>query len=188
GIVPVAPDFLAEVGRQCRRHAAVFILDEIQTGLGRCGRLWCGVAEAGPDVLLVGKTLGGGLVPLAAVAYDRHRIPTAASDPVLHASSFAGGALACRIGTEVVQTVRSEVFLARVRQLGARAGRRLRDALRGHPHVRDVRGRGLMLGIEFDSPATTGEVLIEAMKRGVLVTFCLNRPTVMRIYPPAVIS
>ncbi|KPI16967.1 Acetylornithine transaminase [Actinobacteria bacterium OK074] len=188
GVLPVDPGYLAALREICRETGTLFALDEIQTGLGRCGRMWRSADDCPPDLLLAGKVLGGGLVPVAAVVYSGARIGGAALDPVVLASSFAGGALAGRVGAEVVDLVRQEEFLAEVRRLGTSARERLDELLGGDPRIREVRGEGLMIGLDTASPGVAGQIVLEAAKHGVLVSFCLSAPHVLRVYPPAVIG
>jgi acetylornithine/succinyldiaminopimelate/putrescine aminotransferase len=189
GIVPVSRAFLHDLAQIAREYETPLILDEVQTGLGRCGRVWCAAGdECLPDLLLVGKTLGGGLVPISAVIYNDPAGSHPSSDPLLHGSSFAGGALACKVGTTVVRLVQHPAFLAQVRSLGERCRETLRAHLRGNAHVRDIRGEGLMIGIECASPAVSAHILTESVRRRLLLSFCLHRPEVLRFYPPVVIS
>jgi acetylornithine/succinyldiaminopimelate/putrescine aminotransferase len=188
GIRPVAPEFLAQLRQACTATGTPLVLDEIQTGLGRCGRRWRSADDCRPDLLLVGKTLGGGLLPVSAVVFSSAVIGAVATDPVVLASSFAGGALAAAVGETVVDLVCDARMLDRVRDLGATARSRLAAGLAGSPCVREIRGEGLMIGVELDEPARAGNVVIEAARRDLLISFCLSRPNVIRIYPPAVID
>lgn len=188
GVLPVAPDYLAALRDLCHETGTLLALDEIQTGLGRCGRIWRSADDCPPDLLLVGKALGGGLVPTAAVVYSGARIGGAAGDPVVLASSFAGGALAGRVGAAVVELVRQDGFLDDVRRLGESARKGLGELLGTDPRIREIRGEGLMIGLDTASPGIAGQILLEAAKRGVLLSFCLSAPQVLRVYPPAVIG
>ncbi len=189
GIVPVPRHFLAELARLSEQYQALLIFDEIQTGLGRCGQMWRGVAaDCVPDILLIGKVLGGGIVPISAAAFTPKKIGIKASDPLLHASSFAGGAFACAIAQKVIELVKAPTFLDTVNSLGMLCKSYLKQNLVGVETVVDIRGEGLMLGIEFVSSSVTANVIIEAARRKLLLTFCLNRPEVLRFYPPAVTS
>lgn len=189
GIVPIEPDFLRALASLARATGTLLIMDEIQTGLGRCGEIWLGADETlSPDVVVAGKVLGGGIVPISAAIFSRRLISSAAVDPIVHASTFAGSPLATRIATAVIDIVDDEAFLGAVRRLGAYAFAELEAARNELPDLREVRGRGLMIGLEFASVDLAGEVVLEAAKQGVLVTFCLSRPNVIRFYPPAVIT
>ncbi|HEV2371165.1 MAG TPA: aspartate aminotransferase family protein [Streptosporangiaceae bacterium] len=188
GIRPVCPAFLGFLRDETQRNGSLLVFDEIQTGLGRCGRLWRSALDTPPDVLLTGKVLGGGLVPLAAVIYSSARIGASSADPVVLASSFAGGALAGAVGSAVLDLVSQHGFLEGVRTLGADARRLLSELLGGDPRIAAIRGEGLMIGLEAAEDAIAGHVVLEAAKRGVLLSFCLSNPAVLRLYPPAVIS
>lgn len=187
GIVEIPADRLAWMADMCKAHGAIFVVDEIQTGLGRCGAVWA--ADHGrlqPDIVTAGKTLGGGVMPLSAVVFARRNLTPVATDPVLHASTFAASPLATRVGATVVQLVQDTAFLTRVRDMGDRVRAALVARVGHLPGVVDIRGRGLMIGIECLTADFAGEVVIEAAKRNLLVTFCLSNPAVIRIYPPAV--
>ncbi len=189
GIAGIPADFIKGLRQLCDEHGSLLIMDEIQTGLGRCGKVWYGVTdEVRPDILLAGKTLGGGIVPIAAAIFNRSINSELCTDPLLNASSFAGGAFACRVAQKVVELVSQDEFLRAVREKGQYCKSYLESRLAGHPGVVAVRGYGLMMGIEFDSGSMTSEVIVEAIKKRLLLTFCLVRKNVMRFYPPAVTS
>ncbi|MEV0174398.1 aspartate aminotransferase family protein [Streptomyces sp. NPDC050803] len=185
GIRPVEASYLTFLREETERTGTLLALDEIQTGLGRCGRLWRSAGEVRPDLLLAGKVLGGGLLPLAAVVHASGRIKDSAADPVALASSFAGGALAGAVGRAVLDVVSREDFLADVRLLGEHARALLDDAFARQPRIAAVRGEGLMIGLEAADESVAGHVVLEAAKRGVLVSFCLSDPRVLRVYPCA---
>ncbi|MBI0330005.1 aspartate aminotransferase family protein [Burkholderia plantarii] len=182
GIRPVDARFLDALAALCRRHDTLVIHDEIQSGLGRAGVLCCGSPA---DIVVFGKTLGGGLYPVAAAVYDTSRFGAPARDPVVHASSYAGSALAGAVVQAVLSVVADDAFLARVEQLGTLALGILRERLAGCPAVVEIRGRGLMLGVEFDSSRPVAQTLIEAAHRDVLIAFCLSATNVLRVYPSA---
>ena len=185
GIRPMGQALLTRLRAACARHGARFILDEIQTGLGRSGELVCPVQ---PDVRLLGKVLGGGVFPVAVALVDARRFGAAARDPVVHASSYAASALAGAVANAVLDTVTQDGFLPRIRTLGARCKERIAERLGGHPAIQAVRGEGLMLGIEMRSRSLAGELVLEAAKRHLLLAFCLTTPEVVRLYPPATIT
>jgi acetylornithine aminotransferase/putrescine aminotransferase len=188
GIRPVAPEYLAFLRRHTAGTGTLLALDEIQTGLGRCGRLWRSAADVVPDLMLAGKVLGGGLLPLAVVVHASALIRESHADPVVLASSFAGGALAGAVGAAVLGAVSREEFLAGVRELGEHTRGRLREVFAGEPRIAAVRGEGLMIGLEAATASDAGHIVLEAAKRGVLISFCLSNPRVLRVYPPAPIA
>jgi acetylornithine/succinyldiaminopimelate/putrescine aminotransferase len=189
GIVAIDPAFLRALATLSRAVGSLLVVDEVQTGLGRCGEVWIGAdPDLSPDVVVAGKVLGGGIVPISAAIYSRRHVQGAAVDPVIHASTFAGAPFAAHIAATVLDLVTRQEFLATVRRFGAYAVGELSRTLRGLPGLRAVRGRGLMIGLDFASSDLAGEVVLEAARRGVLVTFCLSRPNVVRFYPPAVVT
>jgi putrescine aminotransferase len=185
------PGYLADVGRLCRTHGAFLIVDEIQTGLGRLGSWWgVDTEQVSPDVLLVGKGLSGGVIPVAAmVATDTAYAPFS-RDPYLHTSTFAASPVACAAALAAVQTLDREDVAGRARTLGFRLLHGVRTACAPYNGglVRDVRGRGLLIGVEFGVEQAVGELILELVGRGVLVNHSLNAGRVMRLTPPAVIT
>ncbi|MHC4249382.1 MAG: aspartate aminotransferase family protein [Planctomycetota bacterium] len=158
GGMRVPPDgYLTEAARLCRDAGTLFIVDEIQTGVGRTGGMFAtDFADIRPDVVLVGKALSAGIVPVAAAVMTEDVWKRAFAGPerfYLCASTFAGGFLASVVGREVLAVVEEE----RLDERAEAMGRRLLEGLRGlaarHDIVRDVRGRGLMVGVEFAPPA-----------------------------------
>ncbi|MCF5745600.1 aminotransferase class III-fold pyridoxal phosphate-dependent enzyme [Pseudomonas tremae] len=185
GIRPLDLRFLTDLARLCREHGAFMIHDEIQSGLGRSGALVCG---APADIIVFGKTLGGGVFPVAAAIYDSSQFGAPARDPVVHASSYAGSALAGAVVNAVLDVVGDPAFCERVNALGKIAMNILRNRLQDCPAVAEVRGSGLMIGVEFTSSQYVAQTLIEAAHRNVLVAFCLSATHVLRVYPDATIS
>ncbi len=176
--VIVPPDgFLRQALEACRERRALFIADEIQTGLGRTGELLaCDHEGVRPDIAVVGKSLGGGLYPVSAVLAAREILGL--FQPGDHGSTFAGNPLAAAIGRAVLQLLEDGELLARVKA----RGRRLVTALEGFasPIVREVRGRGLMIGIELTTPARP--VCERLARAGVLCKE--THGTVLRLTPP----
>jgi len=191
GVILAPPGYLAEVERLCRRHGALLVIDEIQTGLGRCGRWWASAPEViQPDIVLVGKALSGGVVPVAAVIAEAGVFAAIGDDPALHSSTFAGSPLASAAVIATLDVLVEERIPERSRELGQRLLADLRAALaaqRRSPVV-DVRGAGLLIGIQFTEPSLAAEVVLELLDRDVLVNHSLNNHAVLRLTPPAVIS
>lgn len=180
GIHAATPEFLATLRQACDRHGALLVFDEIQCGVGRTGRLWAHEHfEVQPDMMTLAKALGGGL-PIGATLLTDHVAGSLA--PGDHGSTFAGGPVVCRAAQVVLRRVNDPAFLARVLALGARLVERLRD-LRS-PHVREVRGLGLMIGVELDIEVAP---LIKAgYAHGVIM---INAgPKVLRLLPPLIIE
>jgi acetylornithine/LysW-gamma-L-lysine aminotransferase len=160
GVRPASPEFLQAARAACDATGALLIIDEIQTGLGRTGRWFaCEHHRLEPDIITLGKPLGGG-IPMAATVW-RERLGTFA--PGLHGGTFAGNPLACAASRAVLRAIQDERLPERAERLGAVVLERLRAA--ALPAVREVRGLGLMIGIELRKHVTP--VLKELMRRGV---------------------
>jgi putrescine aminotransferase len=188
-IVPPA-GYLKEVRELCDRRGVLLIADEIQTGLGRTGRLFY-VEHEGvtPDIMTVAKALGGGVIPIGAFIARPRLWEEFRRDPYLHSSTFGGNPLACRAAIATLDVLVEERLADRAEALGARFMERLRAVQARHPAiVRAVRGRGLMIGVEFTHSDYALLVSAEAGHRGVITFYTLNKPEVIRIEPPLVIT
>ncbi|MHA5052127.1 aspartate aminotransferase family protein [Streptomyces sp. SD15] len=184
------PGYLAEVSRLCRTYEAFLIVDEIQTGLGRLGAWW-GMDDEGvhdADVLLVGKGLSGGVVPVAAMVATAAAYGPFSRDPYLHTSTFAASPIACAAALAAVEALDREGVIGRAKALGDQllAGVRATCAPYTGGLVHDVRGRGLLIGLEFAAEQAVGELILELVGRDVLVNHSLNATRVLRLTPPAI--
>ena len=152
GIVDPPPDYLAEAQTICREAGTLFVIDEVQTGLGRTGTLWaCSKDEITPDVMTIAKALGGGLMPIGACLYSEQAYTQ--DFDLRHSSTFAGNTLACRAGLATLEAIERDDY-ALLRQV-ARNGEYLKEQLhelqRRFPDlIASVRGRGYLLGVEFN--------------------------------------
>jgi ornithine--oxo-acid transaminase len=183
GGVVIPPDgYLRGLRELCTRHDVLMIADEIQSGLGRTGQTFaCDHEGVVPDMYILGKALGGGLVPVSAVAADEHILGVIT--PGTHGSTFGGNPLAAAIGHEVVSILSTGVLQARVRELGPRLEQGL-QALVGSGLVA-VRARGLWAGVDVDPDLLTGRDVCEAlMVRGVLAKD--THDSTIRFAPPLV--
>lgn len=156
GVNLPAPDYLPGVQTLCRRHGALFVADEVQTGLGRTGR-FVAVEHWGvePDLVLLAKALSGGFVPVGAVAMRRwifERVFDRMDRAMIHGSTFAKNDLAMAAGLATLEVLEAEGLIAKAAARGERLIAGLRRRLRGREFVKDVRGKGLMIGIEFGPP------------------------------------
>lgn len=191
GVVLPPAGYLRAVEALCRSHGALLVMDEIQTGLGRTGRWWGGDHEGvTPDLLLVGKGLSGGVVPVAAVLATHEAYAPFDADPFLHSSTFAGSPLACAAARAAVEVIAREGLHDRARDIGARLLGEVRDVLvfRLGSRVVDLRGQGLLIGCEFDDAGVVGELVLELLNEGVIVSSSLNQHRVLRLTPPAVLT
>lgn len=181
GIIVPPPGYLAECARICRQHGVLLILDEIQSGLGRAGRLFAHQYEdVRPDGLIIGKALSGGFYPVSAFAASREVLGV--FRPGDHGSTYGGNPLACAVARAALDVIRDEHLADRAETTGAYFMDRLR-ALHS-PVVKDLRGRGLWIGMELSEPARP---YCEAlMREGMLCKDTHDR--VIRIAPPLVIT
>jgi ornithine--oxo-acid transaminase len=182
GVVVPPPGFLAGVRELCTAHGILMIADEIQSGLGRTGYTFaCAAEDVTPDAYLLGKALGGGIVPVSAMVSTWPVLGVLR--PGQHGSTFGGNPLACAVGREVVAMLRTGEFQARAAVLGQRMHARL--AALPRDVVREVRGRGLWAGVEF--AALPGREVCERLAaRGVLAKETHGHT--IRLAPPLVIS
>ena len=181
GIIVPPAGYLAEAARICREHNVLLMVDEIKSGLGRTGKLFAYQHEGiTPDVVIVGKALSGGFYPVSAVLASREVLGV--FHPGDHGSTFGGNPLACAIARAALRVIVDEDLAARSASLGVHAMQYLKD-LRS-PHIVDVRGKGLWIGIEL---ATAARPFCEALKeRGVLCKE--THEHVIRLAPPLIIS
>jgi ornithine--oxo-acid transaminase len=184
GVLVPPAGFFAGVRALCSEHNVLFIADEIQSGLGRTGKTFA-IEHEGvvPDMYVLGKALGGGIVPVSAVAADREILGVL--KPGEHGSTFGGNPLACAVGIEVVRLLESGEFQRRSAELGERLHAGL-TALIGHGVVA-VRGRGLWAGVDIDPALMTGREACERLaERGVLVKD--THGSTIRLAPPLVVT
>ncbi|MGA5464314.1 ornithine--oxo-acid transaminase [Mycobacterium sp. NPDC050041] len=184
GIVVPPPDYLPRARRICTDRDVLLIADEIQSGLARTGRTFaCDHWDVRPDVYLLGKALGGGVVPLSAVVADRDVLGVL--HPGEHGSTFGGNPLAAAIGSTVVAILERGEYQERSAQLGRVLHERLRGLI-GHGVV-EVRGLGLWAGVDVDPAVGSGEqISLRLAQRGVLVKD--THGSTLRFAPPLVIT
>ena len=184
GII-VPPDGYLRAARElCSERNVLLMADEIQSGLGRTGTTFA-VEHEGvvPDVYILGKALGGGIMPLSAVVADRDVLGV--FRPGEHGSTFGGNPLACAIGIEVIDLLREGTYQRASAELGTWLAQELRDA--GLPQIVEVRGRGLWIGIELSPEAGAARASCERlMARGVLAKD--THETTIRLAPPLCVS
>jgi len=190
GVIVPPPDYLPRVREICDRAGAVLILDEIQAGLGRTGRLWaCEEWNVVPDILVLGKGMSGGVYPMSAVCFRPHLDRFFQEHPFVHLSSFAGSDLGCVCSLAMLEQTTEPGFLEHVREMGARFEQGFADLCRRHPDVTaGWRGRGLMLAFEM-ARDDFGPMMTYALAQfGVIAVFSDFRPRAMQIMPPLIIK
>ena len=173
------PDYLQAVRQLCTDRGVLLIVDEVQTGYGRTGTMFaCEYAGIEPDLICLGKAIAGG-VPMGAIGIS-DKVQNI--KPGVHGSTFGGNALACAAALAVLDVYEEEQLAARSAELGAYFQERLQEI--NSPLIREVRGLGLMIGVELKIRAM--EAVRGLMDRGVLSLTA--GPTVLRLLPPLVIS
>lgn len=211
GIVPPPPGYLEGAQELCRRHGTVFVLDEVQTGLGRAGAMlaahhW----KLEPDMVILAKALSGGLVPGGAVLMTDaiyESVYPSLRRAIVHTSTFSENGLAMRAGLATLDVIENEGLAERASRLGEAFRERLRDRLAGYEMVREVRGMGFFTGIVFGAPqsmalrlsfeafsrvhpAMFGQMLVMRLFRehGILTQICGNNFLVLKAAPPLMAS
>lgn len=182
--MPIASEgYLAGVERLCHDRGALFIADEVQTGLGRTGRTWCHQHDdLSPDVVVTGKGLSGGVYPITATLMtdEVHRVFD--DHPFAHISTFGGAEPGCAAALAVLDVVEAPGFLERVEELG----RRFEDGFSGLPL--SLRRRGLMMGLKFDAEGGGVAAARACYEVGVFTVFANNDTSVLQFLPPLVLT
>lgn len=184
GVVVPPEGYLREAKAVCQGHGVALVADEVQTGLGRTGRLFCcDWEEVRPDVLIVGKALGGGVCPVSAILADEEIMGV--FGPGDHGSTFGGNPLAAVVGLASLEVIVEEDLPARAAELGGWMMDRLRDI--ESRQVQAVRGRGLLIGVEIKEAAAPARRFCEALlEQGILAKETHER--VLRFAPPLVVT
>jgi putrescine aminotransferase len=193
GGVQIPPSgYLTDVATACRTQGAMLVLDEIATGLGRVGAWWQADREGViPDVLLAGKALGGGIVPVGALIASADAFAPLDRDPFMHSTTFSGSPVVMAAVAATVEVLAEEGVPQLANELGERLGSGLEQALApavAEGVVREVRRAGLLIGMEFAEPGAAGDFEIELVARRVVPNHCLNQHAVVRLTPPATLS
>lgn len=191
GIQVPHPDYLPAVRKACTDRGVLLIIDEVQTGLGRTGKMFA--AEhwgVKPDIMTLAKALGGGVMPVGAVMataeiWDK----VFRENPFIHTSTFGGNELACVAAIAAIDETLERDLSTQAAENGAYFLAGLRKIQTEYPKlITDARGLGLMLGIEFSDPDVAKVVIGVMIHRGVIAAYTLNNPRVIRIEPPLIIT
>jgi ornithine--oxo-acid transaminase len=211
GIRVPEPGYLREVQALCRRHGCLLVADEVQTGMFRTGPFLAshhfGIS---PDIVILAKALSGGLVPVSAVLMSdavHGSVFSSFKRSIVHASTFSENSLSMRVGLATLDVLEGEKLGDGAAQLGMELKQELTDALSGYEMVKEVRGKGLLLGIEFTAPrrlalrapfktfakihpAMFGQIVVMRLFRnaGILTQICGNDFMVLKVAPPLVVS
>ena len=190
GIVVAPPGYLAGARAACDRAGALLILDEIQTGLGRTGRWWASEHDGVlPDIMATAKSLGGSLVPISATLFTEDLREFLIPSPFIHLSTFGGSDLACAVALEVLAVIEETGLVDHAAAMGERLFEGLHTIAHAHPDViTEVRGRGLMAGIQYSEDSLGPRMSYHLARHGVLAIYSGNQPSVMRLMPSLVIE
>ncbi|MBV8489158.1 MAG: aspartate aminotransferase family protein [Candidatus Eremiobacteraeota bacterium] len=191
GVNVPAIGYLSGVRALCERTGALFVADEVQTGLGRCGyRFACDREGVVPDVMTLAKGLSGGVMPVGAFvarpqAWDR----AFGKAPLLHTSTFGGNELACAAALTAMNVLEEEGLIENARERGAQLLEGARAIAADYPDVvAEARGLGLLVGVELRSEGYGGWIIPEMLKAGVTAAWTLNLQRVIRLEPPLVVT
>lgn len=212
GVMVYPPGYQRKVRELTERYGALLILDEIQTGFGRTGKLFaCEHEGIAPDIMCLAKALGGGVMPIGATIATRkvwEKAYGGLSRAVLHTSTFGGGARACAAGLASIQRIIAEDLPARAASLGQYFMDNLLTLKGRYGAIQEVRGKGLLIGLEFKRPVTgvldrltagtlnkvaeeyyASLVAAQLLKKHQVITaYTLNNPNVMRLEPPLIVE
>lgn len=211
GINVPPPGYLAEAARLCREHEALFIADEIQTGFGRTGAMFaCQLEGIEPDIMCMAKSLGGGVEPIGAfITTDEiwHNAYGSIEKATLHTSTFNGNTRAATAGVAAIEAIIRENLPTRAAENGEYFMSGLLKLQKKYPLIKEVRGRGLFIGIEFTKPGGLSDKVTFGMasklsheylgtlvasellnKHHIITAYTLNNPNVIRLEPPLIVS
>ncbi|ONK67917.1 uncharacterized protein A4U43_C05F5140 [Asparagus officinalis] len=183
GIYSATKEFLQALRTACDDAGALLIFDEVQCGLGRTGHLWAHEAYGiAPDIMTLAKPLAGGLPIGACLTTEKVAEAINYGD---HGSTFAGSPLICKVALKVLDKIQDPMFLANVARKGLHLKELLSERLGGNRHVKEIRGLGLIVGIELDVPASS---LVDACRDYGLLVLTAGKGNVVRLVPPLIIS
>ena len=190
GVNIPSSDYLPGVREICNRHGALLIIDEVQTGLGRTGKMFaCEHWSVVPDIMTLAKGLGGGILPLGAFMSTATIWKVFEENPLLHSSTLGGNPLACAVGLETLKILQEEDIPRQAQEKGDYFLEKLRAFQITFPElIKEVRGMGLLIGMEFFDPDVASLLAMEMAERMILVAYTLNNPRVIRFEPPLTIS
>jgi putrescine aminotransferase len=190
GIIIPPEDYFSKVRKLCTDNDVVLIIDEIQTGLGRTGKMFA-IEHYGvePDIMTLAKALGGGVMPIGAFMGTPKVWSSFAPNPLIITSTFGGNPLACVAAIAAIDAVIEENLAERADRLGQYFMQGLVRLRENYPLIiADVRGKGLMIGLELTKEGLGGLIMPEMARKGITAVYTLNNPKVIRLEPPLVIS
>jgi putrescine aminotransferase len=190
GIYEVENDYMKSIRKVCTEVGCLLVFDEIQCGLGRSGLMWASQKSGVvPDILLVGKALGGGILPVSALVASVKAFAPYDVDPILHSSTFGGNPLSSAVVSAMIKVLINHHVPDASRVIGSSIKKLLTDLVSKFPDLfTNVSGRGLMLGLHCERPDVSGIFIKQCLQNGLLLSPCLTTPNVLRVTPPITLS
>jgi putrescine aminotransferase len=190
GIIVPSDDYLPGVRETCDKHGVIMILDEVQTGFGRTGTMFgCEHWKVSPDIMVMAKALSGGFLPISANLFNEKVAKFTEANPFIHANSFGGTAITCLGALAAIEYIEKHNVCENAEKMGVLLMAGLRKLQAKYPDlIKEVRGKGLMIGIEFPNEDIGPLLSAEIRKNGVITVFTFNNPKVVRIMPTLVIT
>jgi putrescine aminotransferase len=190
GVIVPPDDFLPTVRKICDQFGALLIADEVQTGLGRTGKNFAVEHwQVNPDLMALAKSLGGGVMPLGAAMGTQKVFEPLFDNPLLHSSTLGGNPLACAAGLAALQVLQKERLAERAAEMGDLLMARLRQVQSEFADfITEVRGKGLLVGVEFADADIALLTAAGMLQRRVLTAYTLNNPRVIRLEPPLIVQ
>lgn len=190
GIIASPEGYLQAVRDICTETGALFVADEVQTGLGRTGKMFAVEHwNVEPDIMCLAKALGGGVMPIGAIVGTPEVWEAFKENPLIHTSTFGGNELACRAALETIKIIQEEMLVENSTKMGEILLSGLNKIKNKFPNViSQARGLGLMIGVELAEEKFGGSIIMEMAKRRVIGVYTLNKPNVIRFEPPLIIK
>ncbi|WP_350342452.1 acetylornithine/succinylornithine family transaminase [Proteinivorax tanatarense] len=190
GIIVPPNNYVKQLRKLCDQNNILLIVDEVQTGMGRTGKMFaCEHYDITPDIICLAKALGGGVMPIGAYVATDKLWEKYIDAPMLHTSTFGGNPLACVAAMETIKFIQEKDLIEKTAENGEYFLNGLRKLENKYPDlIEEVRGMGLLLGLEFTKEGIGGMLMSESIERGLLVAYTLNNEKIIRIEPPLTIT
>ncbi|HEX2948277.1 MAG TPA: aminotransferase class III-fold pyridoxal phosphate-dependent enzyme [Armatimonadota bacterium] len=190
GVIVPPDEYLPGLRQLCTEHGVLLILDEVQTGFGRTGKLFaCQHWGVEPDIMTMAKALGGGVMPIGAFTATADVWKAFEPNPLLHSSTFGGNQLACTAGLAAIDVILTENLPAHAAEMGDELLCGLRAVAEKYPGtITEVRGKGLLIGVEFTDRDIASLVIAGFAQQHILAAYTLNNPSVIRFEPPLIVN
>ncbi|QNO13472.1 acetylornithine/succinylornithine family transaminase [Alkalicella caledoniensis] len=190
GVILPPEGYIQNLRDLCTEKGVLLIVDEVQTGMARTGKMFASEHyNIKPDIMCLAKALGGGVMPIGAVIATEELWEKYIEAPLLHTSTFGGNPLACTAALKTIEIIQRDNLVEKTAEKGQYLLNRLTQLQEKYPTViKEVRGKGLLIGIEFCKEGLGGMLMSEAIDKGLLVAYTLNNEKIFRIEPPLIIT